>query len=88
MSESQQVTPGQCADFLEQIVYLIDNELTPDEQAEVKGHIESCGPCLDKYDLQRTVKTVVARSCSESAPDELRSRIMVRIQQIRVEISE
>jgi mycothiol system anti-sigma-R factor len=81
-------TPADCADFLEQIVYLIDNELDEADRATVKKHLESCGHCLERYDLQRTVKQVVARSCSEHAPSELRAKIMLHLQELRVEIRE
>jgi len=85
---AENVTPAECADFLEQIVYLIDNELSAADREAVKKHIDSCNPCLERYDLQRTVKQVVARSCSESAPGDLKARILLRIQQVRVEIDE
>ena len=78
----------ECADFLEQIVYLIDNELDAADCAAVRMHLDSCNPCLERYDLQRTVKSIVARSCSESAPDELRRRVLVRIREVQVQISE
>ncbi|MEP9383720.1 mycothiol system anti-sigma-R factor [Nocardioides sp. KR10-350] len=84
----QDVSPAECADFLEQIVYLIDNELDEQDRAEVKHHLETCNPCLERYDLQRTVKAVIARSCSEVAPGELRAKILMRLQQVRVEIDE
>ena len=44
----------------------------------------SARPCLQSYDLQRTVKALVARSCIEHAPDELRQRVRMQIQQIQV----
>jgi mycothiol system anti-sigma-R factor len=72
-----------CVDFLERIVYLLDNGLDRGEVAEVKAHLEECAPCLQSYDLQRTVKALVARSCHEQAPDTLRERVRVQIQQIQ-----
>ena len=81
-------SPGDCADFLERIVYFIDNELDEADCSEVRVHLDSCNPCLEKYDLQRTVKTVVARSCSEVAPDELRQRVLFRIREVQVQIRE
>ena len=54
-----------CADYLERIIYLLDNELDETDCSVVRQHLEECGPCLHKYDLERTVKAVVARSCSE-----------------------
>jgi mycothiol system anti-sigma-R factor len=82
------VTEAECVDYLEQIVYFIDNELDEADCSAVRAHLDSCNPCLAKYDLQRTVKQVVARSCSEVAPGELRAKIMLRLQQVKVEITE
>ena len=47
-------------------------------------HLDECHPCLETYDLQRTVKQVVARSCAEKAPDGLRERVRVQIREIQV----
>jgi mycothiol system anti-sigma-R factor len=75
-----------CSEFLERIVYFLDNELDEADCSEVRLHLDTCNPCLEKYDLQRTVKALVARSCSESAPEELRERVRVSIRQVQVEI--
>ncbi|GAA2154407.1 hypothetical protein GCM10009844_40160 [Nocardioides koreensis] len=77
-----------CADYLERIVYFLDNELDEADCSAVRLHLDACNPCLEKYDLQRTVKAVVARSCSEAAPQELRERVMFRIREVQVQISE
>ena len=77
-----------CADFLDRIVYLLDNELDAGEIREVKMHLDECAPCLERYDVQRTIKTIVARSCAESAPDDLRQRVIVQLRQIQVKITE
>ena len=36
--------------------------------------------------LERTVKSLVARSCSEQAPDELREKVLIRIRQVQIRI--
>lgn len=77
---------AECADFLERIVRLIDNELESGDCAVVRAHIDSCSPCLERYDLQRTVKAVVARSCGETAPADLRARVRVQIQEIQLKL--
>lgn len=77
-----------CADFLDQIVYFIDNELDEADCSAVRMHLDTCNPCLEKYDLQRTVKSVVARSCAEVAPDDLRQRVLFRIREVQVQIRE
>ena len=77
-----------CADYLERIIYLLDNELDEADCSVVRQHLDECGPCLHKYDLERTVKSVVARSCSETAPNELRERVLMRLRQVQVQITE
>ena len=84
----EHIDPQECADYLEQIVYFIDNELAEADCAAVRVHLDTCNPCLEKYDLQRTVKSVVARSCSEAAPEELRQRVMLRIREVQVRITD
>ena len=78
----------ECADILDQIVYFIDNELDAADCALVRAHLDTCNPCLERYDLQRTVKAIVARSCSEAAPVELRQRVMMRIREVQVRITD
>ena len=77
-----------CAEFLERIVCLLDNELEAGDVDQVRAHLDECAPCLQSYDLQRTVKALVARSCTERAPESLRQRVRVQIQQIQVSYTE
>ena len=77
----------ECAEFLEQIVYFLDNELDAADCEAVRIHLDSCNPCLARYDLQRTVKSLVARSCHEAAPADLRQRVLLQIREVQVRIS-
>ena len=77
-----------CVDYLERIVYFLDNELDAADCDSVRVHLDTCNPCLVKYDLQRTVKSVVARSCAEKAPADLRDRVRIQIREVQFRISE
>ncbi|MGN0063373.1 MAG: mycothiol system anti-sigma-R factor [Nocardioides sp.] len=77
-----------CADFLERIVYLIDNELPEGDCTVVRAHLDGCNPCLEKYDLQVTVKQLVARSCGEEAPAGLLDKVRLQIREVQVRIAE
>ena len=88
MSGHQHEAGTDCADYLERIVYFLDNELDEADCTAVQAHLDECGPCLERFDLQRTVKAVVARSCSEAAPSDLRQRVMVQIREVQVRITE
>ena len=81
-------TTDECVDYLERIVYFIDNELDEADCSEVRLHLDACSPCLHRYDLQRTVKQIVARSCAESAPEALREKVRLRIREVQVRITE
>lgn len=77
-----------CEEVLERAIFFIDNELDSADSAQIRQHLDECGPCLDKFDLERTVKALVARSCSEHAPDSLRDKVLLRIRRVQIEIFE
>ena len=77
---------GHCQEVLERIFFFIDNELEQADCAQIQHHLDECGPCLEKFDLERTVKALVQRSCSEHAPETLRERVLLRIRQVQVDI--
>jgi mycothiol system anti-sigma-R factor len=81
-------THDDCTDYIERIVYLLDNELDMADCAVVELHLRECNPCLERYDVQKAMKALVARSCAESAPSALRDRIRLRLTEITVEITE
>jgi mycothiol system anti-sigma-R factor len=76
-----------CSEVLERMFFFIDNELPNADFSEIKKHLDDCGPCLQKYDLERTVKALVRRSCAERAPAQLREKVLVRIREVQVEIT-
>ena len=46
-----------CVEYIERIVYFIDNELDQADCAVVEMHLRECGPCLQR----RSQRAVVAR---------------------------
>jgi len=77
-----------CSEVLERVFFFIDNELPTADVAQIQHHLDECGPCLAKYDLERTVKLLVQRSCTERAPADLRDKVLLRIRQVHLEITE
>jgi mycothiol system anti-sigma-R factor len=75
-----------CSAVLDRMFFFLDNELDQADCSQIQQHLDECGPCLAKYDLERTVKTLVARSCPEVAPEGLRQRVMLSIRQVQVTI--
>ncbi len=75
-----------CSHALMQVYEYLDGEMGPDDCAKIREHLAQCGPCLQEYDIDQMLKTVVRRSCGcESAPTQLRLQIMARITTITFE---
>ena len=77
-----------CSEVLETVYLYLDGECEDHSREHVRLHLEECAPCLRKYGLEQAVKALVARSCAEQAPTDLRDRVMLRIQQVRIEIDQ
>ncbi|GAB3598673.1 mycothiol system anti-sigma-R factor [Angustibacter peucedani] len=75
-----------CSEVLDRVYEYLDNEMGELDCAKIKQHLDECGPCLQEYDLDLALKALIRRSCAcEAAPEELRTRILTRITQVRVE---
>jgi len=71
-----------CGEVLNQVFEYLDGELTDSDVAKIQQHLDECSPCLHEHDLDRALKALVRRSCSERAPQDLRARIMLQITEI------
>ena len=86
MSCSDGTSPD-CSQALEKLYLFIDHEMDDASCDEIEAHIESCAPCLDQYDLERLVKSLVMRSCHEVAPEPLRDKVLLSIRTVQVQIT-
>ena len=77
-----------CSEVIEAVYLYLDGEASDDERQRIRVHLDECGPCLRKYGLEQEVRTLVARCCGHDvAPERLRSAVVARLQQVRMEIS-
>jgi mycothiol system anti-sigma-R factor len=78
-----------CDEVLAQVYEYLDGELGQGGCAEVRQHLDECGPCLREYGLEEAVKKLVNKSCGcDPVPGDLRAKVLGRIQQLRAEIAE
>ena len=76
-----------CSEVLEQVYLYLDGEQDAEHHGKIRIHLDECSPCLRQYGLEQAVKALVAKHCGgDHAPSELRSRVLTRLQQVRVEI--
>jgi mycothiol system anti-sigma-R factor len=77
-----------CSDVIEQVYLYLDDEIDDEQRTIVRQHLDECAPCLRQFGLENEVKALVARSCGgEIAPDALKQRLMVRLQEVRIELT-
>jgi mycothiol system anti-sigma-R factor len=76
-----------CSEILEQVYSYLDHELPEEGIAQVREHLDECGPCLREFGLEEAVKRLVHKHCrSEQVPAELRTKVLTRIHALRVEL--
>ncbi|TXL61301.1 mycothiol system anti-sigma-R factor [Aeromicrobium terrae] len=77
-----------CEKALQNLYAFIDEEIDSATVSEIQAHIDSCSHCLTEYDLERVVKALVSRSCSEVAPQPLREKVLYSIRTVEVQITQ
>jgi mycothiol system anti-sigma-R factor len=75
-----------CDEVLQEVYLYLDGEISEHDCEHIRQHLDECGPCLREYGVEQEVKALVARSCGcESAPAELRTRLKVTLQSLRID---
>jgi len=64
-----------CNETIERLYHYLDGELTDERRAEIKDHLDECSPCLDAFDFEAELRSVVANRCKDHVPDALRQRV-------------
>ena len=75
-----------CEDAIQNLYLFLDEEIDTASIEDIQAHIDNCSSCLTAYDLERVVKALVSRSCTEKAPEPLRERVLYSIRTVQVHI--
>ncbi|HVD18900.1 MAG TPA: mycothiol system anti-sigma-R factor [Propionibacteriaceae bacterium] len=73
-----------CEHVLERVYEFLDNELDAATGDAIRHHLAMCEPCLERFDIEEAVKSLVHRRCGgEVAPTQLRAKIVYQMTVIR-----
>lgn len=75
----------QCTDKLKSIYESLDGALSCQDLKDLNAHLSECEHCAKEYDLECVIRSVVKRTCSETAPSDLKQKIIARIDTLRAE---
>ncbi|UCG86782.1 MAG: mycothiol system anti-sigma-R factor [Gemmatimonadota bacterium] len=69
-----------CSAAAEQLYAYLDGELTPEVEAAVRTHLESCAPCFQLLGFEESYLAFLrARAQARHAPEHLKKRIFEQV---------
>lgn len=69
-----------CKDCLDRLHPFLDRELSPEEVAKVKDHLDACGGCESSLVAEHLfIERVRVSATTDIAPAEVRERLILRI---------
>jgi mycothiol system anti-sigma-R factor len=76
-----------CSEVLARVYSYLDDEIDDSGCAKIRQHLDECGPCLREYGLEEAVKRLVHKHCgADPVPSELRTKVLSRLQAVRIEL--
>ena len=73
---------GECTEAVEVLYHYLDGQLTAERRILIRRHLDDCPPCLDAFDFEAELRTVIAHKCRERVPDHLRVRVAEAIRAV------
>ncbi len=65
-----------CGEVLAHLYAFHDHELTAEEADEIREHLMACEPCLDRFQVEDALRTLIRKCCGQArAPESLRVRV-------------
>jgi mycothiol system anti-sigma-R factor len=71
-----------CKQAMARLQTFLDRELSDEEVAEVRWHLDACPPCQNFFQFEDHLKMLIrVKGCPETAPGSLRARIVKQFRQ-------
>ncbi|HET6315666.1 MAG TPA: mycothiol system anti-sigma-R factor [Chloroflexota bacterium] len=69
-----------CTYCLQALHPYLDRELSDDDIAQVREHLDACAGCLHQFQFEESLRRLVRVRCQEQqAPDGLRAKVEARL---------
>lgn len=73
-----------CKSCVQALHPYLDRELTDEDVAQVRVHLDACGGCLHLFTFEASIRRLVRVRCQQQcAPDSLRERVRAHLAQIQ-----
>jgi anti-sigma factor RsiW len=64
-----------CKDSIDSLLHFLDGELSPEDEAHLKEHLNGCSPCVDFVNTYRATSGVCRKALVKSMPPEVGNRL-------------
>ncbi|NNN15510.1 MAG: mycothiol system anti-sigma-R factor [Acidimicrobiaceae bacterium] len=83
MSQMEKVNDGgDCRETIAKLYEFLDGELKAGDHEMVRRHIEDCSPCLEAFEFEAELKSMIKRKLSgECVTREFRQRLSTILEQ-------
>jgi anti-sigma factor (TIGR02949 family) len=71
---------SKCRDRARLLDAYLDGELEPAQLLDVEGHVDECGGCRERVELDRATRASLKRTMKKAAPSDLRARALAAMQ--------
>jgi anti-sigma factor (TIGR02949 family) len=61
----------------------LHNELRSEDAADIADHMKNCTDCSSEAEVGKVLTLAVQRACRETAPEELRAQVLLKLRQIQ-----
>ncbi|REK22920.1 MAG: mycothiol system anti-sigma-R factor [Actinobacteria bacterium] len=69
------VGAGNCDDALARLYEYLDNEMDDATAEGIRSHLDGCGGCHDRFDVERRLKVVVKQRLEEDVPQQFIAKL-------------
>jgi len=77
---TDQASLDNCQHVLARVYEFLDHELDTASGDAIRAHLVECEPCLEAFDVEQAVKSLVNRRCGgDKAPTQLRAKIVMQM---------
>lgn len=77
MEKSQETDSagGECNETIARLYTFLDGELTQDRKEQIRRHLDECSPCLEAFEFESELRSMIASKTRDRCPEALRNRI-------------
>ena len=61
----------------------LHNELCKEDATDIREHLANCPDCAGEHHVGIVLTEVVQRACAETAPEDLRAQVLLKIRSIQ-----